>query len=200
MQQANIGTDLGEKLYTYSDVLYVLHRKAELEDSQLDDFKRSFWLMFLFDAILGNRDRHGGNWGFVKKNGVTKLAPVFDNGSSLFPDVNLEIWNSKNFIKERVYHMPGSLFKIWRPGVTHRPMRTNYYEIISKYSDEFQQELDEVRNLDFNLIMLQALKDVPSFCYDWFKTISKFRFECLIMNRDFEDVWEEYQNDWNNNF
>ena len=50
MQQANIGTDLGEKLYTYSDVLYVLHRKAELEDSQLDDFKRSFWLMFLFDC------------------------------------------------------------------------------------------------------------------------------------------------------
>lgn len=198
LHQSSAGTDLESKLYTYADVLHVLQRKADLGTSQLQDFKRSFWLMFLFDAILGNRDRHEGNWGFVKKGGTVRLAPIFDNGSSLFPDVNLEIWNSKEFIEERVYHIPGSQLKMWKPGITDRPMRTNYYEILTNYSDEFHQELVDVQALDFNHIMIQSLKDVPQFCYNWFKTISKFRFECLILNRNFDDVWKEYQNDWNN--
>ena len=54
--------------------------------------------------------------------------------------------------------------------------------------------------LDFNNLMLTALADVPLFCYDWLKTISKFRFECLIQNRDFDLVWEDYENDWNGEY
>ena len=48
--------------------------------------------------------------------------------------------------------------------------------------------------------MLTTLADVPLFCYDWLKTISKFRFECLIQNRDFDLVWEDYENDWNGEY
>lgn len=200
LHQSSAGTDLSNKLYTYADVLHVLKKKSELDNSRFADFKSRFWLMFLLDTVLGNRDRHEGNWGFIKEKGITKLAPIFDNGSSLFPDVNLTNWNDYDFIYDRVFKLPGSQLKMWKEGIEDRPMRTNYYEIISQYSEEFSDELDMVRALDFNLTMKRALTDVPDFCYDWFKTIAKFRFECLINGREFNHVWEDYQNDWNREY
>jgi hypothetical protein len=49
------------------------------------------WLadMFLFDAVIGNTDRHQDNWGIIFKphpaEGETpaRIAPLFDNGTSL---------------------------------------------------------------------------------------------------------------------
>lgn len=44
------------------------------------------WLidMMLFDAIIGNTDRHQENWGIVfQGDGNIRLSPFFDNGTSL---------------------------------------------------------------------------------------------------------------------
>jgi len=46
-------------------------------------FKRSFWDMFVIDALIGNDDRHLGNWGALEKDTVFTFAPVYDCGSSL---------------------------------------------------------------------------------------------------------------------
>mgnify|MGYP000725991490 CR=1 FL=1 len=61
--------------------------------------------MYLIDAWIGNFDRHGSNWGFLKKNNRYRMAPVYDNGSSLFPRLNtdeklLKIMESKFTVKE----------------------------------------------------------------------------------------------------
>lgn len=42
--------------------------------------RRRFWDMFVVDALLGNFDRHNGNWGFLvdERTGQSELAPVFD--------------------------------------------------------------------------------------------------------------------------
>ena len=37
------------------------------------------------DALIGNTDRHFGNWGFIKKDDIISFAPVYDCGSSLHP-------------------------------------------------------------------------------------------------------------------
>ncbi len=52
-----------------------------------DALKRRFWDMFIVDALIGNWDRHNGNWGFLYNSRTDEmtLAPVFDCGSSLFP-------------------------------------------------------------------------------------------------------------------
>lgn len=49
---------------------------------------RQWWVdALLFDALIGNTDRHQDNWGFIfYKMGETfrcRLAPLFDNGTSL---------------------------------------------------------------------------------------------------------------------
>lgn len=42
-----------------------------------------FWDIFVVDALIGNKDRHLGNWGFIKRNHLLEFAPVYDCGSSL---------------------------------------------------------------------------------------------------------------------
>lgn len=39
--------------------------------------------IFLFDTLIGNTDRHQDNWGFLFGASNIKLAPLFDNGTSL---------------------------------------------------------------------------------------------------------------------
>ena len=39
--------------------------------------------MFVIDAFIANFDRHGSNWGFIKKDNEYGPSPVFDNGFNL---------------------------------------------------------------------------------------------------------------------
>lgn len=70
------------------------------------------WLanMLLFDAFIGNTDRHQENWGFVftgQADGsahklLIHLAPLFDNGTSLGCEMKMEkvaCWNHTRFEK-----------------------------------------------------------------------------------------------------
>ena len=52
----------------------------------LDELKEKFWNMFIIDCLIGNEDRHNGNWGFLKDIRSEKLrfAPIYDCGSCLF--------------------------------------------------------------------------------------------------------------------
>lgn len=49
--------------------------------------KKEFWKMFIIDSLIGNTDRHNGNWGFIlnKKTGKIDFAPIYDCGSCLNP-------------------------------------------------------------------------------------------------------------------
>lgn len=53
---------------------------------------KDFQNMILFDALIYNTDRHFGNFGFLVDNKTMKikgLAPIFDNGASLFSNLNI---------------------------------------------------------------------------------------------------------------
>jgi hypothetical protein len=52
------------------------------------DWRSYLCRQFLFDALIGNTDRHQDNWGLLWRQNETgsvhvRLAPVFDNGTSL---------------------------------------------------------------------------------------------------------------------
>ena len=51
----------------------------------INELKEKFWDMFIIDCLIGNTDRHNGNWGFLK-NVEEKLtfSPIYDCGSCLF--------------------------------------------------------------------------------------------------------------------
>lgn len=53
----------------------------------VEKIKEHFWDMFIVDSLIGNIDRHNGNWGFLLNVSTKKIkvSPVYDCGSCLNP-------------------------------------------------------------------------------------------------------------------
>lgn len=73
-----IGTEL-------TDIMEVIKDSENIIDT--NNTKEIFWDMFIVDALIGNTDRHNGNWGFLLNNKTKEIsfAPIYDCGSCLNP-------------------------------------------------------------------------------------------------------------------
>lgn len=47
------------------------------------DLEKDFISIPIFDAFIGNQDRHCDNWGIINSNNGYKLSPIYDNGASM---------------------------------------------------------------------------------------------------------------------
>ncbi len=67
-----------------NDILEVIDESKILN---VDEVKEKFWDMFIVDSLIGNTDRHNGNWGFLLDSQINKIkfAPIYDCGSCLNP-------------------------------------------------------------------------------------------------------------------
>ena len=74
--------------YSYDDIQRMLNDNKR--STNVQETVDRFWDMFIVDALNGNFDRHGGNWGFLKKDNKYRIAPVYDNGSSMYPKLNTD--------------------------------------------------------------------------------------------------------------
>jgi hypothetical protein len=73
------------------DVYSIVEEASIIKDK--NEVIAKFWDMFVVDALIGNRDRHFGNWGLLETNGELSFAPIYDCGSSLsalLDDENME--------------------------------------------------------------------------------------------------------------
>ena len=74
--------------------------------------------MFIADALIGNFDRHNGNWGFLINDYTlqVKLAPIYDCGSCLYPQMDDELMKTvlqdENELLNRIYVFPNSALKL----------------------------------------------------------------------------------------
>ena len=119
------GTELSEVLET-------------IEEQQIYDvkeLKEFFWEMFVADCLVGNFDRHNGNWGFLINEAEKKIeiAPIYDCASCLYPQLTderiAEIINDKEEMEARVFVFPTSALKI-------NDKKINYFEYISSLENE----------------------------------------------------------------
>ncbi len=81
-----LSTNPDKKIETeVKDIIEVIEESKNLINSE--ETKKYFWDMFIIDSIIGNTDRHNGNWGFLlnKKTGKITLSPIYDCGSCLNP-------------------------------------------------------------------------------------------------------------------
>lgn len=125
--ESSIEADRERFQYSYEDITQILLMNNKLEDPQ--ETIQQFWNLYILDALLGNFDRHGGNWGFIKVNNRYSLAPIFDNGSCLYPnltDVNdmKMIMNSVLETEKRVFTFPNSQIKL-------DGKKSSYFEVIN---------------------------------------------------------------------
>lgn len=180
--ESSLDVDKEKVQYSYTDIMKMLRANKKL--TNVDETIETFWDMYIVDALIGNFDRHGMNWGFIKKNNRYSLAPVFDNGSSLFPQMNdedemLRIIDDMNEIDKRVYDFPTSQIKL-------RGKKTSYYKVISSLQfKECNRSLSRIYGR-INLKDLYALVDdvdcISQIHSQFYKVMLKNRYEKIIEN------------------
>ena len=80
-----LSTNPDKKIETeLSDIIEVIEESKMID---IKETKQKFWEMFIIDSLIGNTDRHNGNWGFLlnKKTGKITFSPIYDCGSCLNP-------------------------------------------------------------------------------------------------------------------
>ena len=107
----------------------ILNAMDEQQVFEPQEVKEYFWKMFIVDALLGNFDRHNGNWGYLTdRKSFAKLAPVYDCGSCLFPQASDEkmqyFLQHEEEMKARIFVFPNSALKI-------HGQKINYAEFLS---------------------------------------------------------------------
>lgn len=76
-----IAPDEGQLAATIENVNRIIDETDLITDKKT--IKDGFWDMFVVDALIGNKDRHFGNWGIIENDGKVSFAPIYDCGSSL---------------------------------------------------------------------------------------------------------------------
>lgn len=108
------------------DILEAIEKQQYVDPVLL---KEHFWNMFVTDALLGNFDRHNGNWGFLydPHEKIREIAPIYDCGSCLLPQaddtVMQSVLNDKEAMNLRVYRFPTSAVKL-------NGNKINYYDFL----------------------------------------------------------------------
>ncbi len=186
--ESSIEEDREKFQYTYEDIIEILKTNNKLNDP--DETINMFWTLYIVDAIIGNFDRHGGNWGFLKENNVYSLAPIFDNGSSLFPNLideedMMKIILDEEETNQRVFHFPTSQILL-------NGKKSSYFEVISsldypKCNEALKKiyckfNMDTINNI---IVQTKYISDIQKRFYNHiikerFNKIIKFSYDKLV--------------------
>lgn len=80
-----LSTNPDKKIDTeLKDIIEVIETNKMIN---IEETKKKFWDMFIIDSLIGNTDRHNGNWGFLINTETKKaeFSPIYDCGSCLNP-------------------------------------------------------------------------------------------------------------------
>lgn len=154
--------------------------------------ERLEWLadMALFDALIGNTDRHQENWGVIFQNDEkSRLSPLFDNGTSLgherFLD-KIQDWDDsclKAYVQRGCHHL--------RFNSEDTKRRIKHFELVSIMSNVsrdakiyIQQKLDtlDLKGMLAEINDLTKIEIAVPFTqarFDWIKRNIVMRLELL---------------------
>jgi len=164
-----------------SDVLDAIDKQRYINPELL---RNHFWDVFIVDALLGNFDRHNGNWGFLydDRTESASIAPVFDCGSCLLPqaDENImrKVLSSEPDLHARVFQFPTSALK-------QNDRKINYFDFISKGDNpECTTALKRVfprivlSNINAFIDQVEPLSDLQR---KFYKTYIQARYDFILL-------------------
>ena len=150
-----------------------------------------YWDTFVIDALVGNFDRHIGNWGYIinKDTDNLSLAPVYDYGSTLFPQLSDEganqfINNDYELLKRCMVFPSPALFVL-----KEKVGKVGYYDLLaSNYDNNCTQALLRIKpkiniNDIYNIIDNTPFLSKAKACF--YKQILLYR-KILIIDRAYE--------------
>lgn len=155
----------GNYRYSYQEIVSMIEANRKLTD--ISSTEQMFWDIYVIDALIGNFDRHGSNWGFIKAENQYRIAPVFDNGSCLFPALNTDeklkrVLKNEQELLKRVYTFPkyNSCNEALKRIVPRIDMKriAKVIESVDIISDVRKTFYKEILKLRYERILLAAYK------------------------------------------
>ncbi len=164
-----------------SDVLETIEKQQFVNPK---DLLEHFWNVFVVDALLGNFDRHNGNWGFLfdDETQTAEIAPVFDCGSCLLPQADEKVMKTilenEDELNARIFQFPTSAIKL-------NDRKINYYDFISsmKYEDCNKAILRIEPCIDIERInaFIDDIIYISDLQKEFYKTYITARYEKILM-------------------
>lgn len=168
--------------YSYDDITAML--RENVKSTNVEETVDRFWDMFIVDALIGNFDRHGGNWGFIRHDNKYRIAPVYDNGSCLYPRLNTdekleEVLSSEEEIEQRIFKFPTSHIKV-------NNRKSSYYEVISSLQfDACNEALKRVMpRIDFDRIdlVINDIEGISDLRKQFYKEMLRHRYNKILLS------------------
>lgn len=162
------------------DILEAIEKQQYVDPILL---KEHFWNMFVTDALLGNFDRHNGNWGFLynPQEKIREIAPIYDCGSCLLPQaddaVMQAVLNDKEALNLRIYRFPTSAIKL-------HGNKINYYDFLSsaEYEDCAQavKRIYERTNMDDISAFIDDVPYISDLQKEFYKAYISARLDLIL--------------------
>ena len=144
----NIHEKEREKFYTLTNI------KNALDKLDKNLFK-SFIRTMIFDALIGEQDRHEENWGVEKSENKYEFSPLYDNGCSLLRNFKDENYAKLYYNQEKDFdaYINRSKTMIYKEESKSRYKHFELIELLkSKYSDIVIPELVNLKKLTDEII------------------------------------------------
>lgn len=137
----NIHDNERPEYYTISNIKKILD---ELDKSLFNDFIK----IMVFDALVGEQDRHEENWGIERIGDRYKLSPLYDNGDNLLRNFKDEVYAEKYYsgIKSFDAYINKSETIIYKESTKKK---YKHFELIRYLNDEYYEVVqNEIKKLE----------------------------------------------------
>ena len=172
-----LSTNPDKKIETeLSDIMEVIEENKMVDTKET---KQKFWDMFVIDGLIGNTDRHNGNWGFLlnKNTGKVKFSPIYDCGSSLNP--MLEDEKIKNFSIVELKNLALNCYSCLK----ENGKKINYMTfMLDKKNKECNNAIKRLfKNINIDKInkFIDDIECISNIRKDFYKEIIKQRYDIL---------------------
>lgn len=147
-----------------------------------------FWDMFVVDTLIGNTDRHLGNWGFIKKDDILTMAPVYDCGSSLHPllseEIQSELMKNPVEFKSKSYNL-ASVYKM-------NGQKIIYHEIFKNPPVDLKEAIKRI----VPKIDMEKIKEIIASTEGLSKTQKEYYFKDILLRK--EEILDKSYNEIKN--
>ncbi len=160
-----------------SDIMGVLENSNDLID--YNDTKDKFWDMFIVDSLIGNTNRHHGDFGFLvnKKTMNTKFSPVYDCGSCLNP--LLEDKDIDKLTESDIKNLAANCYSCFK----ENGKKINGLSYIksgeNRGCNESLLRIFKKIKIDDILKLIDNIKSLSEIRIEFYKNILKYRYEIL---------------------
>lgn len=137
----NVYDDQRPIFYTVSNIKRILD---QLDEKLFDDFIK----IMIFDALIGEQDRHEENWGITKSDGKYKISPLYDNGCNLLREFRNESFAEDFYSGKKDFeaYINRSKTVIYKEDNKHQ---YKHFELIKYLNKNYHNKVDkEIKNLN----------------------------------------------------